>query len=237
MGKVKQRNWLIILTVFLVIVSSVGVILSIRENISFNSCAFEGEIYKNGELVPGYNNSSSCFCNSDGSIKCENASSQLNYTEFSSKDLKFSYDYVNSLSNENFSSSEEVNPLKASLIGSTLTVAFERNAMCSVDATAPVQSGFYILNNEELRLTVITNLDTSKYTEPCKIENQFVISNVNVDLTDHFQVYYQSSDGTLSNLGACVYEGTIHGDQEVFKSSTSKSVCLCDYGVVTCKQL
>lgn len=236
MGKVRQRNWLIILTMFLVSASGIALLLSIQKNISFHSCAYGGEMYKSGDLIPDYNEGSSCFCNSDGSIKCDNSSTKVNYSDFTSQNLKFSYDYLNALSESN-ALNGNVNPIKASLVNGTLNIAFEREAMCTSDGEAPVQSGFYILSNQEIRLTTLTNIDATKYTQPCKIEDIFVISNIDFELSDDFKAYYQTSEGNLLSLGVCIYNKTLYGNQEAFKASNNKSVCLCDLGVVTCKDL
>ncbi len=234
MGKVKQRNWLIIITIFLVIVSSVGLLLSVQQKLSFNSCAYGDEIYRSGEDVPGYNGKGSCLCNSDGTIKCDEDGNSLAYSSFSSANLKFSYKYLNLL-NTSSVSEENLQPGKASYTNGKINISLERDVLCGEDGAAPTQSGFYQLSENELRLTIMTNKDSSLYALPCKIEDSFEISNQDLVLKDNFQVYYQSEDGSLSNLGTCVYDGKLYGDQEAFKSTASQSVCLCDFGVVACK--
>lgn len=234
MGKVRQRNWLIIITVFLVIVSGIGLLLSVQKKLSFNSCAYGDEVYRSGENVPDYNGRSSCLCNSNGSIDCGDNNDSLSYSNFSSDNLQFSYKYLNLL-DETSLSNENIQPGKASFVNGTFTISFERNVMCTSDGVAPTQSGFYQLSSNELRLTIMTNKDTSQYVSPCKIENTFVISNRNVSLSDTFQAYYQSEEGELSSLGVCVANGSLYGNQEAFKTTGSSKVCLCNFGVVTCK--
>lgn len=236
MGKVKQRNWLIIITIFLVIASGIGLLFSTQKKLSFNSCAYGDEIYKNGESIPNYNGKDSCLCNSNGSIDCGDTSDSLSYSNFSSSNLKFTYKYLNLL-NESSVANENIQPGDASFVNGTLKVSYERDVLCTSDGIAPTQSGFYQLSSEELRVTVMTNKDTSLYTLPCKIENNFEISDLNLNLGENFQVYYQSEEGELSSLGVCVSDNVLYGNQEAFKSANSKSICLCNFGVITCKDL
>ena len=234
MGKVKQRNWLIIITVFLVIVSGVGLYLSIQQKLSFNSCAYGGDGYKSGESIPVYNGKTECICNSDGTINCGENREDVPYSGYSSQNLQFTYGFVNLLA-KNTIMQENVTPQKASYSNGTLSVSLERNVLCTEDGTVPAQSGFYQLSAQNLKLTIMTNIDTTKYVRPCKIENNFEISGVNVVLDNDFQIYYQSDTGQTISLGACVQSGTLYGDQEVFESEDSSSICICNTGVVSCK--
>jgi hypothetical protein len=236
MGKIKQRNWLIIITVFLVIVSGVGLFLSIQQKLSFNSCAYGENVYRSGEDIPAYNGRSECKCNADGTIKCSDNTDELAYSGYSSQNLKFTYKYLNLLS-EGVLTQEKVTSDSASYINGVLKISFERNVLCSEDEIAPTQSGFYQLSAEDLKLTIMTNVDATKYVKPCKISNSFEISGLNQTLDDNFQIYYQSDDGKLESLGACVQNGTLYGDQEVFKSKTSSAVCICNTGAISCKEL
>lgn len=236
MGKIKQRNWLIIITIFLVTVSGIGLFLSIQQKLSFNSCAYGENVYRSGDEIPAYNGRSECKCNADGSIKCNDNTAELAYSGYSSQNLKFTYKYLNLLS-EGVLMQEKVASDYASYVDGVLKVSFERNVLCTEDEIAPTQSGFYQLSENDLKLTIMTNADATKYGKPCKISNGFEISGLNMTLGNDFQIYYQSDDGNLESLGACVQEGVLYGDQEVFKSKTSASVCICNTGVISCKQL
>ncbi len=236
MGKIKQRNWLIIITIFLVIVSGAGLFVSIRQKLSFNSCAYGENVYRSGEQVPEFNGEQECVCNADGSIKCGDDAEGVVYSGYSSSNLKFSYSYINLLDSTAILDNE-IEPLDASYTNGVLKVSFERDVLCSSDELAPTQSGFYQISSDALRLTIMTNVDTSKYTAPCKISNTFEISNPNVTFDEDFQIYYESESGEFLSLGACVYNGTLHADQDVFKEKNSSSVCLCNTGNVTCKDL
>jgi hypothetical protein len=238
MGKVKQRNWLIIITIFLVIVSGAGLFLSIQKKLSFNSCAYGENVYKSGESIPEYNGKTECKCNSDGSVDCNESTSQTGYNGYSSQNLEFTYKYSNLLSSETITmTQEEITSNSASYLDGVMKVSFERDTMCTEDGVVPTQAGFYQISSKDLKLTIMTNLDTTKYTTPCKISNSFEISGLSVILDNKFQIYYQSESGELKSLGACVQDNTLYGDQEAFKSKTSTSVCICDSGVVSCKEL
>lgn len=236
MGKVKQRNWLIIITIFLVIVSGLGLFLSMRQKLSFNSCAYGEEIYKSGDEVPNYSGRSDCTCNSDGTIKCGSDTSTSGYDGFSSTNLSFTYSYLNLLDS---SSIMKENPISsgASYINGTLIVKFERNVLCASNSSVPAQSGFYQISTSMLKLMIMTNKDTSQYTYPCRIEDVFKITGLDMALDNGFQVYYQNENGESINLGACIYNNVLYGDQEAFKSQDSTSVCLCNSGKISCKTL
>ncbi|HAM37138.1 MAG: hypothetical protein UR96_C0005G0027 [candidate division WS6 bacterium GW2011_GWC1_36_11] len=236
MGKIKQRNWLIILTVFLVVVSSVGLFLSIQQKLSFNSCAYGENVYKSGENIPEYNGGMECTCNSNGAIRCDSGTEEVAYSGYSTQNLKFSYKYGNLLS-DTVTMQEDITSDSASYINGVLKVSFERNVLCSEDGIAPTQTGLYQLSSKDLRLTILTNMDNSKYTTPCKIVDTFEISKLNMILEKDFQIFYQSEDGEFVSLGACIEDDTLYGDQEVFKSKTSNSVCICNTGVISCRDL
>jgi len=236
MGKIKQRNWLIIITVFLVIVSGAGLFLSIQQKLSFNSCAYGENVYKSGQNIPAYNGKTECTCNADGTIKCGSDTESLSYNGYSSQNLTFTYQYLNLL-NQADALQEEVASDSASYMDGVLKVSFERNVLCTSDGIAPTQSGFYEFSSEDLKLTIMTNIDTARYVSPCRIKDVYQISNLNMELGNDFKIYYQSDSGQLVDLGACVEDSTLYGDQEVFKSKTSSSVCICNTGVISCKQL
>jgi hypothetical protein len=236
MGKIKQRNWLIIITVFLVTVSGIGLFLSIQQKLSFNSCAYGENVYRSGDEIPAYNGRDECKCNADGTIKCSDNTDELTYSGYSSQNLKFTYEYINLLSQTNFSD-EDITSDSASYINGVLKVSFERNVLCTTDGIAPTQSGFYQISPQDLKLTIMTNTDTTKYVSPCKISDSFEISGLDMTLDSKFQIYYQSDAGVLESLGACVQDNILYGDQEVFKSKTSSSVCICNTGIISCKQL
>jgi len=236
MGKIKQRNWLIIITIFLVIVSGAGLFLSIQQKLSFNSCAYGENVYRSGDEIPAYNGRDECKCNADGTIKCSDNTDELTYSGYSSQNLKFSYQYINLLTDQALLQ-EEAKSNSASYINGVLKVNLERNVLCTNDEIAPTQSGFYQLSSSDLKLTIMTNTDVTKYATPCKILNSFEISGLDIALGDDFQIYYQSDNGNLESLGVCVQDNILYGDQEVFKSKTSSSVCICNTGVVSCKQL
>lgn len=236
MGKIKQRNWLIIITVFLVIVSGLALLVSIQKKLSFSSCAYGDEIYKSGDVVPDYTNGSNCLCNSDGAIKCDNSNSTSNYDGFSSANLTFTYNYLNLLDN-NTVMKENVLSTSASYVNNILTVKLERNVLCSSGNAAPAQSGFYQLTDNGLKLMVMTDKDTSKYVYPCRIENTFVIVSLNLSLNENFKIHYQNENGEMVDLEECVYNNMLYGDQEVFKSQDLNSVCICNSGKVSCKDL
>lgn len=238
MSKIRQRNWLIVITVLLVVVSGIGFFLSIHQQLSFPSCAYDGEIYRNGEDVPNYNGKDGCSCNSSGTIVCkeEIGNNETGLSDFSSSNLQFTYRFLNLLSKD-ITMREDVETSSASYINNTLSLTIERNVLCSNDNEAPVQTGFYKLSDSELKLVILTSTDAAKYTLPCRTEAKFVISNVNISLSDNFQMYYQSEGGLTTNLGSCVYNGILYGSQEAFKSQDLQSVCLCNSGKITCRAL
>ncbi len=217
-------------------VSGAGLFVSIQQKLSFNSCAYGENVYRSGENIPEYNGRTECTCNPDGTIKCGVSDGAITYSGYSSENLKFTYKYINLLSKDALML-EDVTAGEASYSDGVLRVSLERNVLCTDSGIAPSQSGFYQLSPSSLNITIMTNLDNSKYTSPCKIEDSFEISNLSITLDSDFQIYYQSDDGKVVSLGACMQDNVLYGDQEVFKDKSSSSVCICNTGEVSCKQL
>ncbi len=235
MGKVVQRNWLLIITGLLVISSFLVFCLTIEERSSLNRCTYGGIVYKKGDLVKNYKANDDCYCTGSDKIQCENEDDfSISYATFSTENLSFSYLYLNYLevSEPDYTRiiSNDVNHDDESL-----EVFLERESLCGENDLAPSQVGFYEFRDNSLILTTMTNRDTALYTRPCVISNTFVIHRSDFDFQEGFSVLYQNEKGQLFDLNACYYGSKLYASGDSFKHVSENKVCSCDMGSVICK--
>mgnify|MGYP001224308997 FL=1 len=175
MGKLKQNNWLVVITIFLVVSSVIALSISMRKSLGFGTCAYDEEIYLSGQLIPNYNGRTDCYCSKNGSVQCNSDSSLISLENYSSTGLKYFSSFLNYLDKEEL----DTDNIKAVDVGYTsgvLTVVIEREAMCGQEQESPVQVGFYKYSENDLTLTVLTNRDPSFYSKVCKIDGKFVLT-------------------------------------------------------------
>lgn len=237
MPKLKQRNWLIIITVFLVIASSVGFFISVQDKIKFKTCGYGESIYKSGDAIPGYNGRSDCFCSQNGNITCsESTNSENILTSFSTSNLFFTSFYLN-LIDASEPSPFYVKPVNASFVDGKISVSLEREMYCNSEGDAASQIGLYQISESQLRITTSTSRDVVKYNKTCRIENKFEVGNITFALKEDFKIYYLAENGQTFNLGVCVDGGRLYSNEEVFQRSNSSEICSCDDGTVKCDVL
>lgn len=234
MGKVKQRNWLLLITGFLFLTLSLLLYVKMKEGVQKRICFFNDSYYSENELVSNYNGKNDCYCTENGTISCASEEVSLSYSSFSSANLNFSYNYLNSL-DELVPDYSRIIPVDVNHEGNSLSVSFERESLCSSDVSAPPQSGYYELKESSLVLTTLTNKDTSVYTVPCLISNVYKISSISIPNTESFSILYRNEEGKLFDLNVCYYNGSLFGTGDVFESSQSGRICSCDSGVIECE--
>jgi len=232
MGKLKQKNWLVIITIFLVVSSVIALSISMRKSLGFGTCAYDEDIYLSGQSIPNYNGRSDCYCSKNGSVQCNTDNSLISLENYSSTGLKYFSSFLNYLNKDEL----DTNNIQAVDVGYTagvLSVVIEREAMCGAEQESPVQVGFYKYNENDLTLTVLTNRDVSFYNKVCKIDGKFVLEKEDLFLTDDFKLHFQNDLGKMFDLGVCVYDGKLYGNKDILQSKGG-SACMCNFGTVEC---
>lgn len=232
MGKLKQNNWLVVITIFLVVSSVIALVVSTRKSLGFGTCAFNENIYLAGQLIPNYNGREDCYCSKKGTIQCNKDNTILSLEDYTSTNLKYFSNFLNYLDEEEI----DTDNIKAVDIGYTegkLSVVIEREGMCGQEQEIPVQVGFYKYSENKLTLTILTNQDSSIYNRVCKINGKFILTKEDFTLTEDFKLYFQNDLGHIFDLGVCVYNKKLYGEGDIFQSE-SGNACSCNYGMVEC---
>ncbi|HOV29616.1 MAG TPA: hypothetical protein PLD77_00885 [Candidatus Dojkabacteria bacterium] len=233
MKKVQRRNWLLLLTCFFFGVCIFLFYIGAFSERSGEICEFNGIHYENGDIVPDYKEYSNCVCRGSKGIVCEDIQKDISYGSFGTEGLDFSYQYVQSLGKSN----PDYTKVKAGNIDqnqNSIRIALEREAYCSDDGEAPIQTGLYSLEENSLVLTTLTNKDSSIYTVPCVIRDIFLISNISIPKVESFSVLYKSEENKIFDLGACYYDGILYGQGDIFESTENGKICTCDSSTVNC---
>ena len=232
MGKLKQKNWLVVITIFLVLSSVIALSVSMRKSLGFGTCAYDEDIYLSGQSIPNYNGRADCYCSKNGSVQCNTDNSLISLENYSSAGLKYYSGFLNYLNKDEL----DTNNIQAVDVGYTsgvLSVVIEREAMCGEEQESPVQVGFYKYIENDLTLTVLTNRDTSFYNKVCKIDGKFVLEKEDLILTDDFKLHFQNDLGKMFDLGVCVYSSKLYSNGDILQSKDGKA-CTCLSSVVEC---
>lgn len=232
MGKLKQKNWLVIITIFLVVSSVIALSISMRKNLGFGTCAYDEDIYLSGQSIPNYNGRTDCYCSKNGSVQCNTDNSLMSLEDYSSTGLKYFSSFLNYLDKEEL----DTNNIQAIDVGYTsgvLSVVIEREAMCGPEQESPVQVGFYKYIENDLTLVILTNRDTSSYNKICKIDGKFILEKEDLLLTNDFRILFQNDLGEIFDLGVCVYNDKLYGNNDIIQSKEGRA-CVCHFGTVKC---
>ncbi len=232
MAREKNRNWLLLITVFLFVTSLFVLYISISREMRKDSCLFNGIYYKEGDILEGYKEFANCRCFGAEGVKCEDEKRVLSYDSFNTENLDFSYAFVRKL--ERGSDSSKVSLGDVNHNPHSIYVYFERESYCTSDGNPPVQTGFYELRENALVLTTLTNRDTSVYDTPCLISNIYTILDITIPKLDSFSIMYRSEEGKLFDLNSCYYNGTLYGIGDVFESISKQQICTCEPSTVKC---
>lgn len=236
MGKVKQRNWLLIITIFLLLASALVVFVTTRNRLGVGVCNYDGIQYQQGDLVPNYEGRSDCHCTWTGDVVCEGEDLTMSYENFSSEGLQFTYSFRNFLEKESPDLSRVVlSDLNHS--ENTVEVILEREALCGEGGLAPVQTAMYKSEEDALTLTTVTNRDEELYGEVCLIGNSFVVEGVDLSEKSEYFLYYQNDSGQTFKLKSCFVNGKLYGEGDVFKNAANNMLCTCEASGVECEEL
>lgn len=233
MERVKQRNWLIIITILMVISSIVVLFISMRGKLGFKTCAYGESVYIPGQNIPNFNGLDDCYCAKDGSVKCGNSSDVISYSSFSSAGLFFSSRFLNYLEKEKVENN--ITPMNVNYTNNKFSIIFEREVLCGENSQSPVQIGFYKIEGENLIVTIMTNKDPELYSMVCKVENTIAIDSINLDIKDTFKIYYQDEYGYRYDLKVCPSNGKLYNSGDMLEIQESSNICYCEDGAIKCE--
>ncbi len=236
MGKVKQKNWLLLITFCLLIASVVLFFVNNRKSLGLGECNYDGIEYLEGEQIVNYQGRNDCYCSKSGEILCESEQAGMTYESFSSSALSFSYSFINFLEKND----PDLNKISLEDIDqrdSSIKFTLHREALCGEDGLAPAQVGMYERKDDSLIFTTITNRDESLYSRVCVISNDFQISNFNIGDVEEFIVLYQGESGQIYDLNTCFVKGKLYAQGEVFKNSEKQELCTCEGPDISCEEL
>lgn len=236
MAKVKQRNWLLIITVCLVLASILVLVITTRRKLGLGVCYYNDVEYFQNELIPNYQGRSDCYCSWSGEIVCEEDELNMSYEDFTSTGLQFTYTFRNYLEKE----SPDLSRVILSDINyqdSKVEVILEREALCGENSQAPVQTAMYKKEEERLVITTITNRDETLYSRVCIIGNTFVIEGLDLLEVSDYSVHYQNDSGEIFELKTCFLDGKLYGQGDVFKDAQNNLLCTCEGPNVKCEKL
>jgi hypothetical protein len=236
MGKVKQRNWLLIITIFLLLASALVLFVTTRNKIGVGVCIYDNVEYQQGQQIPNYEGRDDCLCTWSGGVVCEREESTMSYENFSSEGLQFTYSFRNFLEKESPDLSRVVlSDLNHS--ENTVEVIIEREVLCGQEGLAPVQTAMYKLEEDSLTFTTVTNRNEELYGEVCLIGNSFVVEGVDLSEKSEYFLYYQNDSGQTFKLKSCFVNGKLYGEGDVFKDAGSNMLCTCEASGVECEEL
>ncbi len=230
-----QKAWLMLLSAVLLLGALITLMVSI--DWSTEKCFVSGIEYISGQEVIGYLENAECICSRDGEVECEledASKSFLSSSDFTTKDLAFSSEFLNSLSNAEVNISEEIVFRSVSQGEDGLKIVTERLDLCTAAGVIPEQVGFFNLTGNDLVLTVIETGDPSKFTEPCIIENAFVLEKMTEKLNSTFKLYFRNEEDEVYIADICVYEGRVHNEGDSYRSDDETQLCSCESGENLC---
>jgi hypothetical protein len=236
MGKVRQRNWLLIITGCLLLASVLVFFVTTRKKLGMGLCQYDDIEYTQGQIVPNYKGRNDCYCSWSGEIVCEQEAITMSYENFSSDDLQFTYSFRNFLEKDT-SDPSRVILSDVNYKDQVLEIILEREALCTQEGQVPPQTAMYKKESDSLTLTTITNRDESLYGRVCLIGNTFVIKDLDLLEKSEYSIYYQHDDGSEFKLKSCFVNGKLYGQGDVFKDSEENLLCTCEDWAIECEEL
>jgi hypothetical protein len=236
MAKIKQRNWLLLIT-FVLVLSSLGILFAmLQRNLGIGFCVYEGVEYSVNDPIPEHKSGEDCVCSNSGDIVCKEDELSMSYEDFVNEAMSFSYSF------RNYLDKDQPDLVGAELVDiqhkdGLLRVVMERESLCGDFNEAPVQVGMYKLEEDGIVLTAITNRDESIYSRVCLIGNIFEIQDISLTDKSRFSVSYQNDQGNMTNFRICLANGNIYSNGDVFKNPKSDGICTCLGPEVECEDI
>jgi hypothetical protein len=231
-----QKMWLMLLSTVLILGALITVIVSI--DWTRETCVVNGVEYSCGQEISGYLENATCICNSEGKVDCElstKSKSFLSNADFTTKNLDFNAEFLNSLSNAEVNISEEVTFRSVAQDDDGLKVVIEKLDLCTTTDVIPEQVGFFNVSGTDLVLTTIKSGDPAKFTEACIVKNTFTLEKLTGKLDDDFKIYFRNEQDEVYLADMCVYEGRIHNEGDSYRSEDGSQICLCESGENMCE--
>lgn len=231
--KAKRKNWLVVITVVLLLGTLVLLFYRTRQGLGLGVCEYEGADYYEGQLIPNYGEvGMDCYCNWDGDIDCRETELKMSYDGFVNDDLVFTYEFKNFL--------EKGDPNLRNIVlvdvdrsGGDVRLSIEKEELCDEQGNPPSQTALYQREDNGLVITTVTSRDELTYTRSCIITNELTFSNLGVQDSETFTIMYQNEMGQLFDLTACFFEKKLYAPNETFKDSKGR-ICNCDGPEVSC---
>jgi hypothetical protein len=239
MGKVRQRNWLLIITAFLLFASILVLFMTTRKRLGVGVCEYGGAEYVQGQVVSNYDGRKDCVCTWSGEIVCGEDSLVISYENFSTENLVFTYSFRNFLDKDEPNISDVV-LADVNQQGQTLELILEREVFCSQEGQVPVQTAMYKQEDNSLTLTTVTDRDESVYSRVCLIANTFKFANFTLPEGSEFSEYsllYQGDTGQEFKLNSCFVNGKLYAKGDVFKDAQGELLCTCEETGIECEEL
>lgn len=236
MKKIKQRNWLLIITGLLLFSATVVLFFRTRSELGLGVCYYLEQEYYAGQSIPNYQGRDDCHCTLSGDIQCEGDDVYMEYDSFGSEGLLFSHAFRNYVEKD----APDLTKIVLSDVsyrGASIVIVLEREVRCGDLQDSPPQVALYERKQGSLVLTNITNRDQELYNRPCIISNSFTFSNLSLQDEDSFSLMYQNESGQLFDLGACFENGILYSQGDVFKDMKNNSICTCVGPEVECEDL
>ncbi len=236
MKKVRQKNWLLIITGILLATAVFALVLVARRELGIGVCYHNNIMYELNQQVSEYEKDKDCYCSWNGEIVCKEEETSALYENFSSENLSFSYHLRNLL--EKPSS----NPFKVTLENinyreDTVDIVLERETNCTEDGLVATQIGMYEWRDDSVILTTVSNLDETIYTHSCVVINTFSLIPKDFKKNVSPTIYYQNESGQLSNLNSCFFNEKFYASGDVFKDTTGEKLCVCKDSEIECERL
>lgn len=236
MGKIRQRNWLLIITGVLVITTVVVLFLTTKRELGIGVCYHNGFRYEQNQLIPDYERGRDCYCSWNGEIVCEDVEISLSYEDFTSEGLNFTFNFRNLLEKTEPDLSK-VTLADVNYRDNLVEIIVEREAICQQGGQVPTQIGMYEKRSNSIILTTITNMDETLYSRACVIVNTFSLVDIDISGEDEFTLMYQNEVGQLFDLNACFVNGRFYAPGDVFKDISRELLCTCEGPEVDCEEL
>jgi hypothetical protein len=236
MEKVRQRNWLLLITGVLLITTIIVLFLTTKRELGIGVCYHNGFRYEQNQLVPDYERGRDCYCSWDGEIVCEDVEISLSYDDFTSDGLTFSYSFRNLLEKTTPDLSK-VTLADINYRGNLVDIIIEREVICQDGGQVPTQIGMYEQRPNSIVLTTITNMDETLYSRVCVIVNTFSLIDLDFSEKDQFSLIYQNEVGQLFDLNACFVNDRFYAPGDVFKDLERDRLCTCEGPELECEEL
>ena len=236
MAKVRQRNWLLIITGLLFVTSIALLVFTTKKKMGIGVCYHNDLMYEQNQLIPDYERGSDCYCAWSGEIVCKDTERSFSYEDFSSEGLMFSYTFRNLLekTSPDFS---KVFLADINYKDGVIDIILEREVFCTEEGQVPTQIGMYEKRDDSMILTTVTNIDESIYNRSCIILNNFSLTSLNFSKSDSPIIYYQNESGLLLDLKSCYVGGRFYAPGVVFRDLNEEKLCTCNGPEYDCEPL